>query len=332
MLCAMINHNVLRTVAERYHQALPQRIRQYLNSRGISDAVIDDQMIGWSGRRITIPIRDTEGNVIGFRRGRDPESDLASPKMLSDVGAEPMLYGCENLAKNPHQIVICEGEYDRLVLESRGIQAVTSTAGAQTFLPAWIPLFANVKRIYICFDRDEAGESGARAIKAVLPDAVIIGLPDEVGPGGDITDYFVRLGRSVADFGIMLATAAARAEDDEAGGRDTPTATSQISETTTPSTSTCHDPRATRLKAKIRIAAVVSRFVELRPAGERLVGRCPFHEDNSPSFSVFPATGTYYCFGCGAHGDVISFVKQKWSQTYTEALEYLERLDLTDAA
>ena len=59
------------------------------------------------------------------------------------------------------------------------------------------------------------------------------------------------------------------------------------------------------------IAEVVSRHgIELRGSGERLTGRCPFHTDSQPSFTVYPATRSFYCFGCGAGGDVIDFVRR----------------------
>lgn len=326
MLCGMIHKNIWRTVAERYHRNLPQSIREYLNGRGISNTAIDAHLIGWSGRRVTIPIFDGAGEIFGFRRGRAPDADPTTPKMISDLGDKPALYGAEILAKKPHQIVICEGEYDRLVLSSRGIDAVTSTAGARTFLRSWIPLFEGVTRIYICFDRDEAGEEGARVVQTLLPRSIVVRLPDAVGPSGDVTDYFVRLGKSRVDFDIMLAEAAARAEDER---------NAVLHQSAPPfvfRTRRTSDARAVRVKDRVPLDAIVSRLVDLTPTGGRLVGRCPFHEDRSPSFSLYPSTGTYYCFGCGAHGDVISFVMQERSFTYHEALDYLEGLDLADAA
>ena len=72
------------------------------------------------------------------------------------------------------------------------------------------------------------------------------------------------------------------------------------------------------------IAEVVSRHgVELRGRGERLTGRCPFHGDGQPSFTVYPATRSFYCFGCGAGGDVIDFVRRAERVGFREALERL---------
>lgn len=57
----------------------------------------------------------------------------------------------------------------------------------------------------------------------------------------------------------------------------------------------------------VSIVDVISRHVELKRAGTVHKGLCPFHNEDSPSFTVTPARGTYHCFGCGAHGDVVQF-------------------------
>jgi len=68
------------------------------------------------------------------------------------------------------------------------------------------------------------------------------------------------------------------------------------------------------------IEDVVCRFgVELRPVGRRLVGSCPFHRDGRPSLAVYPDNDSYFCFGCGAGGDVIDFVARQHSVGFKEA-------------
>lgn len=52
------------------------------------------------------------------------------------------------------------------------------------------------------------------------------------------------------------------------------------------------------------------RHVEMKPAHRGMMGCCPFHEDRTPSFSVDDSRGSYHCFGCGASGDVITFLMQ----------------------
>jgi len=75
---------------------------------------------------------------------------------------------------------------------------------------------------------------------------------------------------------------------------------------------------------------VVSGRTSLRKAGARYSGRCPFHEERTPSFSVNPADKLYHCFGCGKGGDVITFVRETESLDFAGAVEWLaERFRVT---
>jgi DNA primase len=68
---------------------------------------------------------------------------------------------------------------------------------------------------------------------------------------------------------------------------------------------------------------VVSARTQLRRVGARYTGRCPFHEERTPSFSVNAQDKLYYCFGCGKGGDVITFVRETESLDFAEAVEWL---------
>jgi DNA primase len=75
---------------------------------------------------------------------------------------------------------------------------------------------------------------------------------------------------------------------------------------------------------------VVQARTQLRKAGPRFTGLCPFHDEKTPSFSVNPADKLYYCFGCGAGGDVISFVRETEQLDFAQAVEFLaERFRVT---
>ena len=71
------------------------------------------------------------------------------------------------------------------------------------------------------------------------------------------------------------------------------------------------------------IEDVISSYVTLKRAGSNFKGNCPFHSERTPSFTVFPATKSFYCFGCGAGGDVISFTMRAENLEYVDALELL---------
>ena len=77
------------------------------------------------------------------------------------------------------------------------------------------------------------------------------------------------------------------------------------------------------LKYRNDIESVVGGYVNLKRRGSNLVGLCPFHNEKTPSFTVYPENGSYYCFGCGAGGDVITFIRQAENLDYIEAVRYL---------
>lgn len=195
-------------LVEKCHIALPEHIRKYLNGRGVSDAVIDQYKLGYGQfyrkQWITIPIKDIYGNYAFFKLRQDP--DDGSDKITYPKGIEAQLYDWENLIKPNNRLIICEGELDRLLLQSQMISAITSTHGAGTFKQEWVDKFIKnqeIKAVYICFDRDEAGRKGAERVAKMVEnggkETHLITLPPEVGDGGDITDYFVKLNGSVDD-------------------------------------------------------------------------------------------------------------------------------------
>ena len=83
------------------------------------------------------------------------------------------------------------------------------------------------------------------------------------------------------------------------------------------------DASVEEVKAAADIVAVVSARTQLRKVGGRYTGRCPFHEERTPSFSVNATEKLYYCFGCGAKGDLITFVRETEQLDFAAAIEWL---------
>src|SRR5438552_1936121 len=305
-------------LAGQYDQNLPERLRDYLRGeRGIDDAVIDLHLLGWNGSRITIPIFDRGGNLAFFKLAKGPNDQTASPKMLATPGAHAQLYGWERVLANPERIIICEGEFDRLALESRGFAAVTSTGGALTFRPTWAAAFREIPQVYICFDNDGPGMAGAERVARLIPQARLVQLPEEVGEGGDVTDFFVRLGRSREEFSGLLEAARPLPDEQRA---EVPTRQPAV-------VRAAHDSEVDRLKSSVAIEDLIARYVELYTSGQTYRARCPFHDDRNPSFVVYPQTQTFYCFGCREHGDVLSFLMRQERLTFPEALNALRELN-----
>lgn len=71
------------------------------------------------------------------------------------------------------------------------------------------------------------------------------------------------------------------------------------------------------------IATLIGSYISLKRAGANLKGLCPFHSEKTPSFTVYPADNSFYCFGCGAGGDPITFIRKRENLDYPDAVEFL---------
>ncbi len=86
----------------------------------------------------------------------------------------------------------------------------------------------------------------------------------------------------------------------------------------------------TELTSRCDIESTISSYVPLKRAGRTLKGLCPFHGEKTPSFTVYPETASFYCYGCGVGGDVITFIKRIENLDYLDAVKFLaERAGMT---
>lgn len=315
-----MNKTVLtrRDLAERYNRAMPEDVRHYLKGQGIAATFIDRQLLGWNGTHITIPVfGERFREVAGLTYAKLPADPASNPEMVFTGIEEPMLYGWETLARKPHRVVICEGVFDRLLLESRGFPAVTSTAGPAVFLPEWKAAFEGIEDVFICFRRRASSDAAARKVQQVVPNSRIAKLPTDVGDGGGISDFLLDALHANRDFEVVLAGAGAiEGHPSEQINRYRSADASQ-------------ERRADGLRSRVRLHDVVFAYASLQASGGRLIGHCPFHDDRSRAFSVYPETDTYFCSVCGTAGDVITFLMNKESMTFGQAVEALERFEAT---
>ena len=77
------------------------------------------------------------------------------------------------------------------------------------------------------------------------------------------------------------------------------------------------------LRSRVPVSEIVSRRVVLHKHGREFKGLCPFHNEKTPSFTVVDDKNFYHCFGCGAHGDVITFTMETDGLSFPEAVERL---------
>jgi len=77
------------------------------------------------------------------------------------------------------------------------------------------------------------------------------------------------------------------------------------------------------IKSKIDIVEIISDYVQLKKAGQNYKGLCPFHAEKTPSFMASQVKQIFHCFGCGAGGDVVSFLMKHENLSFPDALQYL---------
>lgn len=80
-----------------------------------------------------------------------------------------------------------------------------------------------------------------------------------------------------------------------------------------------------RIVTSVDVASIIGRYTTLKRRGHRLVGLCPFHKEKTPSFTVDPDRGLYYCFGCHAGGSIYNFLMEKEGLSFYQSVEYLAR-------
>ena len=77
------------------------------------------------------------------------------------------------------------------------------------------------------------------------------------------------------------------------------------------------------LEDRSRLEEIAPSYVNLKRRGKNLVGLCPFHNEKSPSFNIYPGNNSYYCFGCGKGGGVVNFIMEIERLDFIEAVKWL---------
>ena len=78
-----------------------------------------------------------------------------------------------------------------------------------------------------------------------------------------------------------------------------------------------------KLRDRISLSSIIGKRVKLTKRGNRFIGLCPFHSEKTPSFNVNDDEGFFYCFGCGASGDVINYVRETNGLSFLESVQEL---------
>lgn len=201
--CSELDLKVDEHRAIKAHELLfqqPLALQILHRDRGLTDETIRKYRIGFLGGIFTIPIYDYMGKL----------ATLKFHKRWQTAGAKNQLHPWTALASNKPMVILCEGEFDMMVLDQRGFNAVTQTAGANGWNPEFAPLFRN-RVVYVAYDNDEAGRLGAVAVgRSLLQHGISVyqvQWPSFMQNKEDHVDYFVKYKQQASDYQLLLKQA-----------------------------------------------------------------------------------------------------------------------------
>ena len=194
--------------------------------RGLADATLKRYDIGWDPKRQrnTIPVRDQRGNVVNVRlyNAKKDRKMINYTEGKHKYGSPTRLYGMDELVKHTgKQVILCEGEWDRLLLQQEGLMAVTGTHGASTFRPDWVSHFKD-KDVVFLYDCDGPGQEATRTILQAFKAAAAASVKNVLLPlkgtkdDKDVTDYLHTRGMSGADLQTLIDETPAHSYEEEA--------------------------------------------------------------------------------------------------------------------
>jgi len=201
-----------KSITEKFAKNMTPEVITYLaNEKGWSQDVITKYQIGYiqKEKRVSIPIVDEKGIVVNIRKYK-PNAVGEEIKVLSwkkGLG-KSRLFPISILEETPIEdpIVISEGEADTLCGLSHGLACITQTAGAKTWKPEFNKVFKG-RRIIIAYDNDEAGREGTltvlKYVSAVAESVETIQWPDYFNEKEDLSDFFVKYGKTAEDFFLL---------------------------------------------------------------------------------------------------------------------------------
>lgn len=319
------------------------KTKRWLNDRGITDEVLNHNFITTVNGKIVIPIFDRKGVLLFNKYRRSPFSE-EGPKYTYDKGAAGALYNTNNLWYPNGAVVIVEGELDALRLQSGGYSAVSTTGGSGTFKAEWAELLEGYD-IYICYDNDEAGITGAVRVLEIFPHARVIEIPRD-GSTKDVTDYlqthaseeFIALYNAAQQWNIPKLQGdskvhlknyvsdlrfACEALGAEIRMNPSPFAEALLKHLQSKWGTAKHkfdykrpENQDTDAIRKAR-AVPITEFVTF----VRGFAPCIAHDERTPSMKYYKSNNKVKCFGCGFNGDTIDVVQKVFNLSAGEAIK-----------
>jgi len=303
-------------------------IKHYLNRRLIYDDMINEYQLGYGEfyglRWITIPITDANDEYLFIKLRKDPFANESKNKfMCYPRHSSAAIYGIKNFLYSS-TIVVCEGEFDRILLEANGVPAISSTVGATGFKKDWCLAFKNCEKVYICFDNDDAGQKGADKLgKMILEEYPHIKvfnclLPEELGESADITDLALSEKGEINVDNLFFERAVPIIP------KEKPAYAQNYKKY---NNEEFDNSEITQTDVEKAASANCSNFVEIAKNSYNTAwAHCPLdgHEtDNTPSFCCYEGEKGFYCYGCGEGGDAIHLVQKLYNLSFVEAVKFI---------
>lgn len=291
-------------------------LTEFLGRRGIEPDTLKLGGVIWNG---------DAGHLMFPRFGRDEEHDLPpdtvaivgwkvrdlfsekhfnSPRDISHQRTWPLMIRDPLPASN---LFIHEGETDWLRMGQSRIAwrfnaDVMCVPGSSAFPAEWASLVRTYSKVWIFGDGDDAGMLLPNRIASLVPGVRSVQMPE----GEDVCSFLNH--NSEDDLIPLIESAPLHLTKQKLRRENWTWSTGQADE------------------HRSKLVRVVSKDVRLSQRGKELVGLCPFHEEKRPSFSINPDKGVYKCWGCGAAGDVINYLKEKRGIDFKEAMRVLKEI------
>lgn len=200
-------------------------------------------------------------------------------------------------------IIVCEGETDALSVASylgalKKDHTVIGIPGASSFKSEWAEILAGYDDVFVIPDNDEAGDMMMQKIKSLCPWAMRCKLPNTVNDAA----------QAIMSLGFITKDLIDRAEAVEFKQQPKPVIA-----------------RRTSKSVEIpffKFLQEVGKDTNLKQVGKEWKGKCPFHDDSTPSFFLNADKGIYYCHGCEAKGDAVTYMMEKRGMTFKETVYF----------
>lgn len=182
----------------------------YLHTkRGLTDDTIKEYKLGYTGDGIVYPV--ILNGILVDTRTYNPNPDEGEPKIRSKKNAKALLFPYDQWVNSDEPTLMCAGENDTLLARQLGFNAVTTTLGEGSIPKMLLKKFSG-RKVYVAYDCDEAGRTQSQRIGYYLKDAGAEVYIVDLGLQGtkedkDITDYFMKHGKTAADLQALMSAA-----------------------------------------------------------------------------------------------------------------------------